>query len=263
MQIKLVQGDEEKRVGLPDKFLKFVSKIHSISSNLIKEREWVYQGKRYGDEKDVISELLEEISAAYSDERLELIVSQVEQEAQGIKVKKPTLSLDEVVKMMRHEDWKVRYAALSQINPSPETIEILDQALQDPNVSIRRLATAYLGMIDSEESLELLKKAMKDSVGVVRRTAGDAISDLGNPKAIPIMIEALQDKNKLVRWRAARYLYEVGDHTALEPLKKAQNDPEFEVKLQISMAIERIQSGDEASGTVWQQITNTLRDDQV
>jgi HEAT repeat protein len=89
----------------------------------------------------------------------------------------------------------------------------------------------------------------------VRRTAGDTLSDLGDPRAIGAMCQALRDPNKLVRWRAARFLYEVGDETALEALREAQNDPEFEVSLQVKMALERIERGEEASGTVWQQMT--------
>ncbi|HZG14339.1 MAG TPA: HEAT repeat domain-containing protein, partial [Candidatus Bathyarchaeia archaeon] len=85
--------------------------------------------------------------------------------------------------------------------------------------------------------------------------AGDALSDIGDPKAILPMIEALQDQSKLVRWRAARFLFEQGDETALPALEEAQFDPEFEVSLQAKMALERIERGEEASGTVWQQMT--------
>ncbi|MDT2208001.1 HEAT repeat domain-containing protein, partial [Paenibacillus larvae] len=89
----------------------------------------------------------------------------------------------------------------------------------------------------------------------VRRTAGDTLSDIGNPAAIPAMIKALKDKNKLVRWRAARFLYEVGDESAVPALKEAAGDPEFEVSLQVQIALERIEGGHEAEGTVWQQMT--------
>ena len=57
------------------------------------------------------------------------------------------------------------------------------------------------------------------------------------------MIRALKDKSKIVRWRAAMFLYEVGDENALPALKEAEDDPEFEVALQIKMAIERIEGG--------------------
>ncbi|WP_368666322.1 HEAT repeat domain-containing protein [Ammoniphilus sp. CFH 90114] len=73
--------------------------------------------------------------------------------------------------------------------------------------------------------------------------------------AIGPMSAMLNDSNKLVRWRAARFLYEVGDASALVALKEAVHDSEFEVSLQARMAVERIERGEEASGTVWQQMT--------
>ncbi len=40
------------------------------------------------------------------------------------------------------------------------------------------------------------------------------------------------------------------------PLKAHINDNAFEVKLQIEMAISRIENGDEALGSVWKQMAN-------
>ena len=112
---------------------------------------------------------------------------------------------------------------------------MLEKALQDENVSVRRLAVVYLGDIGGDQVLPLLFRALEDASPAVRRTAGDTLSDLGDPRAIPPMIKALKDENKLVRWRAARFLYEVGDETAVEALKEAVNDPEFEVSLQAGL----------------------------
>jgi HEAT repeat protein len=100
---------------------------------------------------------------------------------------------------------------------------------------------------------------MKDKAVTIRRTAGDCLSDLGNESAIPVMIEALKDKNKLVRWRAAMFLYELGDESAIPALKAAENDQEFEVSMQIKMALARIEGGEEAKGSVWKQMTETMK----
>ncbi|MED4958692.1 virulence factor, partial [Paenibacillus macerans] len=45
----------------------------------------------------------------------------------------------------------------------------------------------------------------------------------------------------------------------LEALRAAADDPEFEVGLQARMAVERIESGEQAAGTVWQQMANRDR----
>src|SRR3954466_51530 len=114
-------------------------------------------------------------------------------------------------------------------------------------------------MIKDKGVLPLLYKVLKDKTVTVRRTAGDCLSDLGFPEAADEMMEALQDKSKLVRWRAAMFLYEAGDEKALPALKAAENDSEFEVSLQIKMAIERIEGGEEAKGSVWKQMTESRK----
>jgi HEAT repeat protein len=100
---------------------------------------------------------------------------------------------------------------------------------------------------------------LKDKSVTVRRTAGDCLSDLGHPEAMEAMMEALKDSSKLVRWRAAMFLYEVGDDKALPALKTAQQDPEFEVSLQVKLAIARIEHGEEAKGSVWKQMTEARK----
>jgi HEAT repeat protein len=114
-------------------------------------------------------------------------------------------------------------------------------------------------MIKNQAVLPFLYKALKDKTVTVRRTAGDCLSDLGFPEAEEEMMIALQDQSKLVRWRAAMFLYEVGDSKALPALKAAENDPEFEVSMQIKMAIERIEGGEEAKGSVWKQMTESRK----
>ena len=73
------------------------------------------------------------------------------------------------------------------------------------------------------------------------------------------MTASLSDASKLVRWRAARFLYEVGTAEAQDALSVAAEDTEFEVGLQAKMALERILSGEEAAGTVWQQMSERRR----
>ena len=47
--------------------------------------------------------------------------------------------------------------------------------------------------------------------------------------------------------------------STLPALKAAENDPEFEVSMQIKMAIERIEGGEEAKGSVWKQMTEARK----
>lgn len=256
-QVKLQFGNEEARFGLPDRFAKAVMQVQAYTTNYILERKWEEQGVRYGDVKEIGADVVSEISAAYDQDRINHLIELALNQEQG---REQELSGSEVSVRLDHPEWEKRFAALERLNPTLEDLPILSKALEDPTVSIRRLATVYLGMISGKEVLPYVFKALKDKSVVVRRTAGDVLSDLGDPDAIPAMMGALSDPNKLVRWRAARFLYEVGDESALPALHQAENDSEFEVDLQIRMAIERIESGEEASGTVWQQMTRGIGD---
>ena len=163
---------------------------------------------------------------------------------------------------LANPDWQIRYQLLEQMDdPELEDLPVLEKALGDEKPSIRRLATVYLGMIKDQAVLPLLYKALKDKTVTVRRTAGDCLSDLGFADASEEMTKALKDPSKLVRWRAAMFLYEVGDETSLPALKAAENDPEFEVSMQIRMAIERIEGGEAAKGSVWKQMTEARKAD--
>ena len=73
------------------------------------------------------------------------------------------------------------------------------------------------------------------------------------------MEKALDDPQKIVRWRAAMFVFDEGNENQLSSLKAHADDPAYEVKLQIEMAISRIENGDEALGSVWKQIANRER----
>lgn len=258
IQIKIETGEGEQRIGLPDRFKEAILNAQSSSDNLVKERQWKDYGVRYGEIEEIVEEVVEELSAAYDSERLQQLVERAfKKEDERLKVTK--ITSEQVVEAFKSDDWKIRYAALEKMDPQKEDIPLLAKALGDEKPSIRRQAVVFLGIIEDEEVLPYMYQALQDRTVTVRRTAGDCLSDIGNPKAIPAMISALKDKNKLVRWRAAMFLYEVGDDSALAALVEAEDDPEFEVSLQIKMAIKRIESGEEAAGSVWQQMTDARK----
>ncbi|ASS90983.1 virulence factor [Bacillaceae bacterium ZC4] len=256
MQVKLTDGHEERRYGLPERFRNMIMEVQKHANNVVLEREWKEHGVRYGDLDAIGQEVVDEISAAYPDDRLERIKNRIIHQKDEKETFK-RFSYKVTVDMLDDPDWQKRFAHLEQMDPTLEDLDVLEKALNDEKASIRRLATVYLGMLEDPAVLPLLYKALKDKSVTVRRTAGDALSDIGDKAAIPEMAKALKDKSKLVRWRAAMFLYEVGDESVLKELKEAEDDPEFEVKMQIKMAIERIEKGEEAKGSVWKQMTES------
>ena len=108
-------------------------------------------------------------------------------------------------------------------------------------------------MIESKEILPYLYKGLRDKSPAVRRTAGDCISDLGYPEALPEMVLLLDDPQKSL----GGVLLCLSLMKVMQSALKAHiNDNAFEVKLQIEMAISRIENGDEALGSVWKQMAN-------
>lgn len=254
LQVKLSDGEQEKRFGLPDIFIQAMQNAQLDGDNYVLLRKWKEMGVRYGELEQIGHDVVEEIKAAYPLNRLNMLV-----EAAKNPNKQTDLQFKKLIKvtpdMLDDSDWRKRYQLLEQMEePKIEDLPVLEKALHDENLSIRRLAVVYLGMIKDKQVLPYLYQGLKDKVVTVRRTAGDALSDLGFKEAMEPMMEALTDKSKIVRWRAAMFLYEEGDETALPALRKAEDDPEFEVQLQVKMAIERIEGGEQAKGSIWKQM---------
>lgn len=259
IQIRVKTGASEERIALAARFTQAVTDV--ASAVMIKERKLTDYGVRYGEPADIAREVEQELEAAYPQERLDSLVQQaIAHGAAGEFVEqRQKKDQAELLRDLKHEDWRVRYAALEDLLPTAELLPELRTALHDPKLQLRRLAVVYLGDLRTPEAMELLYEAMSDSAPAVRRTAGDTLSDIGDPAATPVMTASLTDASKLVRWRAARFLYEVGTAEAEEALKAAADDTEFEVGLQARMALERISSGEEAAGTVWQQMSERRR----
>ncbi len=257
LQVKVFDNQREYRVSCGERFVETFNKIieTDVDENYIFQRKWIDYGVRYGELEEIAEAVKQEIDVTYSTERLADIVATIN-DAEKVNQKPAKLKIS--VEQFQQPEWEKRFQLLDQMaDPELDDLPLLDLALQDEQMSIRRLATVYLGMIEDVAVVPYLEKALQDKSAAVRRTAGDCMSDLGLVEFEDAMQPALQDKNKLVRWRAAMYLYEVGTEKSLQALKAAQDDKEFEVKLQVKMAIARIEQGEEAKGSVWKQMTQS------
>ncbi|MET4560138.1 uncharacterized protein YciU (UPF0263 family) [Lysinibacillus parviboronicapiens] len=257
LQVKVFDNQREHRVSCGERFVDTFNKIIETDEdeNYIFQRKWIDYGVRYGELEEIAEAVKQEIDVTYSAERLAEIVATIN-DSEKINQKPAKLKIS--VEQFQQPEWEKRFQLLDQMaDPELDDLPLLDLALQDEQMSIRRLATVYLGMIEDVAVVPYLEKALQDKSAAVRRTAGDCMSDLGLVEFEEAMQQALQDKNKLVRWRAAMYLYEVGTEKSLQALKAAQDDKEFEVKLQVKMAIARIEQGEEAKGSVWKQMTES------
>lgn len=251
LQVKVFDGSGEQRFALSSRFMDTFNERIQDDENYIMQRKWMDYGIRYGDFEEIGAQVAAEIEAAYTDERLHQLKSPQSSVETSWKEERHEVTLED----FQHPDWQVRYQLLDRLtHPKVEDLPLLALALKDEKVSIRRLAVIYLGILEDKVTIPHLTIALNDKNASIRRTAGDTMSDLGFPEFSSAMEHALQDKSKLVRWRAAMFFYEVGDESNLDALRAAEEDPEYEVRLQVKMAIARIEQGEEAKGSVWKQM---------
>lgn len=255
-QIKLTTSNKEKRKQLPEIFIDSMLAAQKDSDNIVFLRKWEDLGIRYGELDDILNEVFDEIIALYPDEKLKSLVD----EALETDIVVPQKQYQHVTleEYQAADNWKERLRMLKSFpTPTEQDFPLLGEALnEEQKVPLRREAVVLLGMIENESVLPYLYKGLQDKSPAVRRTAGDCLSDLGFKQALPEMEKALEDPQKIVRWRAAMFIFDEGGPEQLASLKKHIDDPAYDVKLQIEMAISRIENGDEALGSVWKQIAN-------
>ncbi len=253
IQVKVLAAETEKRLALASRFMEAVGVIRdSTDADFLKERYWADWGVRYGEPDIVAQEVVDEIEGTVTKSDLERLVAQ----AKGEETKTaPTLSREQSEAGLSSTDWRVRLRTVQDLGSSEDDIPFLCRALTDEHMQVRRLAAAALGATGNSRAVAPLCLALLNDPAVgVRRTAGDALSDIGDPSCEEDVCQALVDKNKLVRWRAARFLAEAGTSIAIPALERSLEDPEFEVRLEIQSAINRINGGAESTVPVWKRM---------
>ncbi len=242
LQVKVVDAAGETRLSLGELYNHAAQQVQKAEqSDYLKERYWADHGVRYGERELVASEVLQELQGIYGRNEINEILARF-----NVASSNETTS---------QSDWQKRLKTIHTLSQTGGDTTIFSQALKDENAQVRRLAAAALGASGDLSAVPDLCRSLLDDASVaVRRTAGDALSDLGDAAAQESMCVALKDASKLVRWRAARFLNEKGTPEALPYLKAAVNDDQFEVKLEVEAAIDRIESGGDLQMPAWKRI---------
>ena len=267
-QVRVLGAHEQARVNLPESFNQALQRVlMATGANYVKERHWEPHPPRHGHPEEVAKMVADEVASLIDQAEL----TSLEQAAMastnanaGSQAPAPTgenNQQEDLLTQLNNLEWQVRLKAIQKLEINADTFPALVKALDDEKATIRRWAAALLGSSERPEALEPLSQVVfNDSSVVVRRTAGDALSDLGNVQAIPTMCKVLEDDSKLVRWRAARFLNEMGDETAIEALQKAiELENEFDVRLEMNTALERITGGGERQLPMWMRISQNSR----
>ncbi len=262
VQVRAIAADgQQARVALPERFNQALQRaVLATQADYVAERRWAPYQPQFGHPEDVAKLVADELAILIDDRDL----AQIEKGAIDKEVKIETAnsghSQQALIEELQQTDWKRRLKVIQQIVVDSETFSAVVEALKDERNTIRRWAAAILGSSNNPDAVEpLCQVVLSDPSPIVRRTAGDALSDLGNPQAHETMVKTLKDSSNLVRWRSARFLNELGDISALEPLTKAaEHESEFDVRIEMMAAIERIQLGGETQLPMWMRITQDI-----
>ena len=128
-----------------------------------------------------------------------------------------------------------------------ETLNILIEALSDPNDTIREESAAAIGQIGSDAAIAVpsLAQALKDSNSYVRAASAIAIQQIGSPaaeEAIPALVDALSDEDDYVSSNAKDALIALGD-AATSALSEAIRSGDTRRRRKAAIVLTQIEHG--------------------
>ncbi|MEM9091859.1 MAG: virulence factor [Cyanobacteria bacterium P01_F01_bin.53] len=258
VQVRVTTGEQQARVALPDRFNQALQRaISQTQANYVAERIWSPYQPQFGSPDAIAQQVADELDILINDQDLTALEAAAISPEQKTPHKTPSHSQQTLLSELQHPDWKRRLKAIQHIEVDYETFSAITTALQDDRNAIRRWAAALLGASENSAAVQpLCQVLLHDKSAIVRRTAGDALSDLGDVKATDAMVTALQDASGLVRWRAGRFLNELGTDTAVAALTQAAEvESEFDVRVEMNAAIDRIQAGKASQLPMWMRIS--------
>ena len=135
--------------------------------------------------------------------------------------------------------WALRAAA--EI-PSPETSNLLVNALDDPAPSVRQCAALGLRLVPDQRAVPKLIASLDDRDPLFVSLVAAALIAIGEP-AVPALLDIMENRAHTVRLEAVRALALIGDQRAIPALFAALDEDSALMEYWASEGLERLGVG--------------------
>ncbi|MGF1541606.1 MAG: phycobilisome degradation protein NblB [Pleurocapsa sp.] len=173
----------------------------------------------------------------------------------------PDLALEMLLPMIKDQNTRVRYAAVSQldtIGTSDLTVslEILrDRLFNDPEPDVQAAAADAIGGLKLTEAFDDLATIYHQTEEwLIQFSIIAALGELGDPRGFDLLDTALKSDNNLLQTAAIGSLGELGDTRAIPLLIPFANNEDWQIRYRLVQALGRL-GGEEAKNTI-QQLTD-------
>ncbi len=119
-------------------------------------------------------------------------------------------------------------------------VDLLAEALHDPETSIRLEAVHELAKLGGDAASNHLSVACRDTAVKVREAALRQLPTIAGRDALPVYVRALEDPVADIRWQAIRAIERNTDAQAVEPLIVALNDENSLVRCSAARVLGKI-----------------------
>jgi HEAT repeat protein len=155
----------------------------------------------------------------------------------------PDLAFQMIQPSVLDKNVRVRYAAVSQLstlgkqNPT-QSLDILRQALADPEPDVQAAAADALGALQLTDAFEDLQALYhRSGEWLVQFSIIAALGEMGDVRAFELLQTALNTDAELVKAAAIGSLGELGDDRAVPLLLPLITDPDWQVRHRVAQAL--------------------------
>jgi HEAT repeat protein len=166
----------------------------------------------------------------------------------------PTVAMNFLKEVMTDRNARVRYAAVSQLGnmeglsaaQKQELLPLLRERLYgDSEADVQAAAADALAGLGLTEAYEDLERAYRESPEwLVKFSVIAGLGVLGDARAYPLLLEALTAEIDLLQLAAIGALADLGDMRAVPHLGTLVNHPDWQVRLRLAQALQRLDGAD-------------------